>query len=392
MSEAVAIAGVAQSRQGDHSDIPQPYLWWDTVEQACVDAGLSLDDIDAVVGEGPAGIGLRGHMPGAGIAEQLGRPLQFHARSETGAASTLSGMNLAAHALSIGLADVAVIATAAAGREGGYASADRQAAVAHMAKLSGPYEYPYGTTRVSDYAVYAMRHCYEYGTRADQLAEVAVAQRHAATLHPQSINGWRGEITVDDVLSSPMIADPLHLLDCCVVNQGAGAMVMTRADDARSRGRHHPVLLLGYGEGHSHIDPNSLDNLLVSPAAVGAAAGAFRRAGVTPAEIDVAGISDHFTIGVLLGLEDAGFCARGEAGDFVENGGTGLGGHLPTNTSGGHLSFSHAGMCGVFTVIEVVEQLRGEAGPRQVGGASLGFVTGVGGAQQATSAAVLGRA
>ena len=248
MSEPVAIAGLAQSRQGDHSDVPQAYLWWDIVEQACADAGLTLDDIDAVVGEGPAGIGLRGHMPGAGIAEQLGRPLRFHARSETGAASTLSGMSLAAHAISTGLAEVAVIATAAAGREGGYASADRQAAIAHMAKLSGPYEYPYGTTRVSDYAVYAMRHAYEHGTTSAQLAEVAVAQRHAATLHPLSINGWRGEITVDDVLGSPLIADPLHLLDCCVVNQGAGAIVMTRADDARAAGHHQPVLLLGYGE------------------------------------------------------------------------------------------------------------------------------------------------
>ncbi|MDA8044063.1 MAG: thiolase family protein [Actinomycetota bacterium] len=391
MVEPVAIAGLAQSRQGDHSDVPQAYLWWDIVEQACADAGLTLDDIDAVVGEGPAGIGLRGHMPGAGIAEQLGRPLRFHARSETGAASTLSGMSLAAHAISTGLAEVAVIATAAAGREGGYASADRQAAIAHMAKLSGPYEYPYGTTRVSDYAVYAMRHAYEHGTTSAQLAEVAVAQRHAATLHPLSINGWRGEITVDDVLGSPLIADPLHLLDCCVVNQGAGAIVMTRADDARAAGHHQPVLLLGYGEGHSHIDPNALDSLVESPAATVAATGAFGRAGVTPGDIDVAGISDHFTIGVLLGLEDAGFCARGESGSFVEHGGTGLGGHLPTNTSGGHLSFSHAGMCGVFTVIEVVEQLRGEASDRQVPDAALGFVTGVGGAQQATSAAVLGR-
>jgi acetyl-CoA acetyltransferase len=374
------------------SDVPQPFLWWDVVEQACADAGLGLGDVDGVVGEGPAGVGLRDHMPGAGIAEQLGRPLRFHARSETGAASTLSGMTLAAHALSTGLAEVVVIATAASGREGGYASADRQAAVAHMAKLSGPYEYVYGTTRVSDYAVYAMRHAHEFGTTPEQLAEVAVAQRHAATLHPLSVNGRRGEITVGDVVNSPMIADPLHLLDCCLVNQGAGAVVMTRAADARALGRHHPVLLLGYGEGHSHIDPNSAASFVESPAATHAAATAFTSAGVSPADIDVAGISDHFTIGVVLGLEDAGFCRRGEGGSFVEDGGTGLSGHLPTNTSGGHLSFSHAGMCAVFTVIEVVDQLRGEAGARQVRGASLGFVSGVGGAQQAAASAVLGRA
>jgi acetyl-CoA acetyltransferase len=390
--ELVAVAGVAQSRQGDWSEVPQPFLWWDTVEQACADAGLTLQDVDGVVGAGPAGVGLRDHMPGAGIAEQLGRPLRFHARSETGAASTLSGLTLAAHALSTGLADVVVIATAASGREGGYASADRQAAIAHMAKLSGPYEYVYGTTRISDYAVYATRHGYEYGTRPEQLAEIAVAQRHAATLHPLSVNGWRGDITLDDVLNSPMIADPLHLLDCCVVNQGAGAMVLTRVEDARSLGRHDPVVLLGYGEGHSHIDPNALESMTGSPAAVQAAATAFRAAGVTPQDIDIAGISDHFTIGVILGLEDSGFCSKGEGGSFVEQGGIGLGGHLPTNTAGGHLSFSHAGQCPLFTVIEVVDQLRGEAGARQVEGASLGFVTGVGGAQQAVSAAVLGRA
>jgi acetyl-CoA acetyltransferase len=390
--ELAAVAGVAQSRQGDWSGVPQPILWWDTVEQACIDAGITLQDVDGVVGAGPAGVGLRDHMPGAGIAEQLGRPLRFHARSETGAASTLSGMTLAAHALSAGLADVVVIATAAAGDEGGYASADRQAAIAHMARLSGPYEYVYGTTRVSDYAVYATRHAYEFGSTPEQLAEVAVVQRYAATLHPLSVNGWRGAIKVDDVLSSPMIADPLHLLDCCVVNQGAGAMVLTRTADARSLGRHHPVVLLGYGEGHSHVDPNALESLTESPAAIQASSTAFRGAGVTPQDIDVAGISDHFTIGVILGLEDAGFCPKGEGGSFVEDGGIGLRGHLPTNTSGGHLSFSHAGQCAVFTVIEVVDQLRGEAAARQVEGASLGFVTGVGGAQQAVSAAVLGRA
>jgi acetyl-CoA acetyltransferase len=391
MPEPVAVAGVAQSRQGDLSEIPRAYLWWDTVEAACADAGVRLDDVDGVVGEGPAGVGLRDHMPGAGIAEQLGRPLRFHARSETGAAMSLSGMNLAAHALSSGLANVVVIATAASGRDGGYASPDRQAAVAHMAKLSGPYEYVYGTTRVSDYAVYAMRHAYEFGTTPEQLAEIAVAERHAATLHPLSVNGWRGEITIEDVVNSPLIADPLHLLDCCVVNQGAGAMVMTRVGDARALGRHHPVLLLGYGEGHSHIDPNATEGLVESPAATLAAATAFRAAGVSPADVDVAGIADHFTIGVVLGLEDAGFCKRGEGGSFVERGGIGLGGHFPTNTSGGHLSFSHAGMCSIFTVIEVAEQLRSEAGPRQVPDAALGFVSGIGGAHQAAAAAVLGR-
>jgi acetyl-CoA acetyltransferase len=388
-SGSVAVAGVYQTKQGDLSDRPQAQVWWEAVAGACADAGLQLQEVDGVVGEGPPGVGLRGHMPGAGIAEQLGRPLRFHASSEAGAARTLAGISLAAHALTSGLADAVVIATASAGKGAGYGSADRQAAVAHMAKLSGPYEYVLGTTRVSDYAIYAMRHMYRYGTTPQQLAEIAVAQRHASTLHPLSVNGGRGPITVDDVLASPLIADPLHMLDCCLVNQGAGAMVLTRTSDVVASAGHRRVVLCGYGEGHSHIDPNVLEDMTTSPAARLAAESAFQKAGVTPEEVDVAGISDHFTIGVILGLEDAGFCRPGEGGAFVEGGATGLGGRLPTNTSGGHLSFSHAGMCAIFTAIEVVEQLRGEAGPRQVPKADLGFVTGVGGAQQACAAAVL---
>jgi acetyl-CoA acetyltransferase len=387
-----AIAGVYQSEQGDLSDRDQADVWWEAAEGACRDAGIELADIDGLVGSGPDGVGLRGHMPGAGLAEQLGRPLRFHARSETGAASTLSGINLAALAVANDLAEVVVIVNAVAGAGEGYTSSDRAASVAAMAKLSGPYEYVYGTTRVADYAIFAMRHFHEFGTTSEQLAEVAVAQRHAATLHPLSVNGRRGPISVDDVVNSPLIADPLHLLDCCMINQGSGAVVVTKASHATAIGMHPAVVLLGYGEGHSHLDPNSVASMTDCPAATLAADSAFGSAGVTRSDIDVAGLADHFTIGVVLGAEAAGFCSHGEGGSFVEAGGTGLHGHLPTNTSGGHLSFSHAGFCGIFTAIEVVEQLRQECGSRQVDNARVGFVTATGGAQQAHAAAVLARA
>ena len=304
--------------------------------------------------------------PAAGLAELLGHPIRFYANSNVGAASTAAGLNLAAYAVSHGLAEVVVIANAVAGRGEGYASASRDEAVAAMAKLSGPYEYVYGTTRMSDYATLAMRHMYEYGTTSEQLAEVSVAQRHGATLHPLSVHGHRGDLTVDDVVTSRMIADPLHLLDCCSINQGGGAIVVTTADHVRANGRHAPVALLGYGEGHSHIDPNAVESLTEFPAAKVAADTAFGMAGVSRDDIDVAGIADHFTIGVLTGLEDAGFCKKGEGGAFVDKGGIGLTGRLPTNTSGGFLSFSHAGSCGIFTLIELVDQLRGDAGGRQV--------------------------
>lgn len=387
-----AVAGVYQSEQGDLSHRTQPSLWWESVRGACEDAGLAVSGIDGLIGDGPVDVGLRDRMPAPALAEQLGHPIRFHARSVVGAGSTAAGLNLAAYAISHALAEVVVIANAVAGQAAGYASANRDEAVAAMAKLSGPYEYVYGTTRVSDCAVMAMRHMHEYGTTSEQLAEIAVAQRHGATLHPLSVHGHRGELTVEDVVSSRLVADPLHLLDCCSINQGGGAVIVTSAAHAAALGRHAPVVLLGYGEGHGHIDPNSVESLTEFPAARSAADTAFGIAGVGREEIDVAGIGDHFTVGVLMGLEDAGFCAKGEGGAFVAKGGTAIGGQLPTNTSGGFLSFSHAGSCGVFTLIEVVEQLRHEAGARQVPGAALGFVSGVGGVQQAHSAAVLGRA
>jgi acetyl-CoA acetyltransferase len=386
-----AIVGVYQTKQGILTDKTQPSVWWECVRGACEDAGLSVGDIDGLINDGPDGVGLRDMMPAPGLAELLGHPIRFHARNIVGAASSAAGVNLAAYAVSHGLAEVVVVASAVAGQARGYGSANRDEAVATMAKLSGPYEYVYGTTRVSDYATLAMRHQYEYGTTAEQLAEIAVAQRHGATLHPLSVNGYRGDITVEDVVTSRMIADPLHLLDCCAINQGGGAYIVTSADHARSLGRHAPIAVLGYGEGHNHIDPNAIESLTEFQGAKVSADTAFGMAGVSRDDINVAGISDHFTIGVLLGLEDAGFCKKGEGGSFVDKGGTSLAGRLPTNTSGGFLSFSHAGMCGIFTLIELVDQLRGDAGERQVKDASLAFFNGVGGAQQAHAAAILGR-
>ena len=261
--------------------------------------------------------------------------------------------------------------------------------MAALAKLSGPYEYPFGTTRVADYAIVAMRHMFEYGTTPEQLAAVAVAQRHAATLHPLSVYGDRGEITVDDVLASRMIAEPLRLLDCCAINQGGGAVLITTDSDVRAAGRHVPVELIGYGEGFGHVDPNALPTLTGFEAGRQAADTAFAMAGVSRDDVDVASISDHFTIAVPVVLEDAGFCSKGEGGPFCEGGSLGVTGNFPTNTSGGFLSFSHAGQCGLFSLIEMAEQLRGEAGPRQVPEARIGYLHGLGGAFQMQFGAVL---
>jgi acetyl-CoA acetyltransferase len=385
---AAVIAGVAMTPQGDLSDRTAESVYWDVVKASVADAGLRLADVDGLIGDGPEGVGLRRVLPGGALADVLGRPMRFQATTAIGAAASAAGVGLAAIAVEQGLADVVVIPTVAAGKAKGYLGGDRDAAVAAMAKVGSAYEWLWGTTRVADYAVIAQRHMHEYGTRPEQLAEIAVAQRRSATLQPLSAMGKRGEITIDDVLGSKVIADPLHLLDSCIINQGAGCVVV--AAEERIDARRPKVRLIGYGQAHGYLDPCSAPSLTAFAGSV-AADGAFQAAGVSRDEIDVVGMSDHFTINVLIGLEDAGFCAKGEGGAFVEDGALGIDGRLPTNTAGGFLSCSHAGLCGVFTLIELVEQLRGSAGARQVEGARLGYLHGMGGVFQTHFAAVLAR-
>jgi acetyl-CoA acetyltransferase len=382
------IAGVAMTPQGDLSDRTSESVYWEVVRAAVADAGLTLADVDGLIGDAPEGLGLRGALPGGVMADLVGRPLRFQSTTAIGAAASAAGVGLAVIAVEQGLADVVVIPTVAAGKAKGYVGGDRDAAVAAMAKLGTPHEWLWGTTRVADYAVIAQRHMYEYGTKPEQLAEVAVAARHAATLHPLSVMGKKGEITVDDVLNSRMIAEPLHLLDSCIVNQGAGCVVVA-AEERIDRDR-TKIRMLSYAQAHSYLDPCRLESMTAFSGSL-AADDAFETAGVGRDEIDVVSMSDHFTINTLIGLEDAGFCKKGEGGAFVEGGALRFDGRLPTNTSGGYLSCTHAGLSGTFGLIEMVEQLRGTAGARQVKDARLGYIHGMGGVFSNHFAAVLAR-
>jgi acetyl-CoA acetyltransferase len=186
-----------------------------------------------------------------------------------------------------------------------------------------------------------------------------------------------------------MIADPLHLFDCCLVNNGGGAVVVTSLERARSL-RKAPVVMLGWGEGFTFYDNVSAPSL-VSFGGVQAAETAFGQAGVRREDIQVVGISDHFSIDVLIELEDAGFCKKGEGGAFVEGGALQIGGRLPTNTDGGFLSGSHGASCGLYTITELVRQLRGEAGDHQVPNVQLASAHGTGGAFQGQYSTILAR-
>ena len=197
-----------------------------------------------------------------------------------------------------------------------------------------------------------------------------------------------GEITVDDVLGSRAIADPLHLLDCCLVTDGGGAVVIVSGERARDLPR-PPVWILGHGESHTHLVIGSMPDLTTTPA-VHSGARAFAMAGLEPADVDVVELYDSFTITVLLTLEALGFCGRGESGAFVSGQRTAPGGDFPMNTNGGGLSYTHPGMYGIFTLIEATRQLRGESGPRQVEGARIALANGTGGVLSSAATVVLG--
>jgi acetyl-CoA acetyltransferase len=229
---------------------------------------------------------------------------------------------------------------------------------------------------------------HEFGTTRKQLAEVAVAARRWAQLNPEAF--VREPLTIDDVLAARMVSDPLGARDCCLVTDGAGAVVLVRAAHAKDL-RQPPVHLLGSATAVWHRQVSSMPQLTVT-AARQSAAEAFAMAALGPGDMDMVQLYDAFTINTLLFLEDLGFCGKGEAGAFVEGGAIGPGGRLAVNTNGGGLSCVHPGMYGIFALIEAVRQLRGQAGARQLQEARTAIVHANGGTLSSQASAVLGTA
>lgn len=256
-----------------------------------------------------------------------------------------------------------------------------------ISPIARQYEEPFGLNLVGSYALAAQRHMHEYGTTSEQLAEIAVTMRRHAGLNP--LARYRDPMTVDDVLASRMIASPLHKLDCCVVTDGGGAVVLTRADRARE-GPEEPVWVLGAAHRTEHLHIIDMPDL-TSTVAADTGRRAMAEAGIRPTDVDVLLTYDSFTITALLAIEDLGFCAKGDGGPFVGDGRIGLGGELPVNPDGGALSSNHPGMRGIFLLIEAVRQLRGQGGPRQVKGAEIAVAHGVGGWLSSHGTVVLGR-
>jgi acetyl-CoA C-acetyltransferase len=361
----IAVVGVYEHPRRWAPDKTAYQIAAESARGALADAGLTSQDID---GYATSGVGPIGALS---MCHHLNLKPDWIDSTAIGGSSFVAQVAHAGAAIRAGLCRTVLItygSTAASerfaiGTGGGYAQDPPDS-----------FDAPYGPTIVGAYAMAAQRHMYEYGTKSEQLAEIAVTMRRHAGMNPYA--KYREPITIDDVMASRVISSPLHLLDCCVISDGGGALVVTSAERARDLPK-KPALVLGAGIANRHSGIGQRDILDIAARQSGKKA--FERSGVKHDDVDLCMIYDSFTITVLLTLENLGFCKMGEGGAFVQNGRIGLGGELPVNLDGGGLSSNHPGMRGMFLVIEAVKQLRGEAGERQVKDARIALCHGTGG-------------
>jgi len=365
------IAGIYEhpTRKADDKSVAQ--LHGEVAKGALEDAGLTKADVDGYFCAGDApGLG------GLSMADYMGLKLRHMDTTETGGSSYVIHVAHAAEAIAAGKCDVALITLAGRPRSEGMATGTAPRA-GGAGLPDAPFESPFGPATANMYAMAAMRHMYEFGTTSAQLAWIKVAASHHAQHNPHAM--LREVVTVEDVVGSPMIADPLHRLDCCVISDGGGAIVVTRPEIVKGLKRPR-VRVLGAGEAAKHQMGGKVD--LTYTGGVWSGPAAFAEAGVKPSDIKYVSIYDSFTITVLITLEDLGFCAKGQGGKFVSDGTLISGvGKLPFNTDGGGLCNNHpANRGGLTKVVEAVRQLRGEAHPRvQVKNCDVALAHGTGG-------------
>ncbi|AKH98841.1 acetyl-CoA acetyltransferase [Hoeflea sp. IMCC20628] len=339
---------------------------------ALKDAGISMADVDGLLVAGLWGVPGPGLLPSVTLGEYLGIFPRFADTTNIGGSAFEAHVAHAAMAIERGYCDVALIVYGSTQR-----SERSRTLGGRPSVLTMQFENVWGIPQpVGGYALAAKRHMYEFGTTQEQLAEIAVATRKWASLNPAATK--RDLISIDDVMESMPISDPLKLLDCCLVTDGAGAIVMTSADNAKAHGA-KAVHVRGFGEAHTHWSIGAMPDLARLTAAEMSSKTAFEMAGVSRDAIDLVECYDSFTITVLMTLEALGFCKPGEGGAFVSGQRTAPGGAFPLNTNGGGLSYCHPGMYGIFLLVEAVRQLRGEAGDRQVDNVRTALVHGTGG-------------
>lgn len=379
MFDQARIVGAFESPRRK-TDLHPFELFREVVDGALADAGLTRAEVDGLcvtagdVAEGGSSEDV------IEIAEYLGLKPTFFDSTDVGGCSAIYQAGVAAAAIEAGLAEVVVVAYAACPR--------RYPFYPPITWPIGPgaHEMPYGYSSPSAYALFAQRHMHQFGTTPEQLAQIAVVARANAALNPDAL--MREPLTVADVLASPGVSTPLRKLDCCVVTDSGGAVVLARADRARDLAR-RPIRILGFGAQVTAVHFSQQADFVTTPGAV-TGARAFGRAGLSPADVSVAQLYDAFSVTPLLALEDLGFCAKGEGGPFVESGAIAPGGSVPINTDGGGLSSNHPGKRGVFALIEGVRQLRGDGPGHRVPDPQVSLVHGIGGFFSAAATLLMG--
>jgi acetyl-CoA acetyltransferase len=373
----VYIAGVAETPLGKVPDQNEFSMVALAAREALDEAGMTLKDVDAVF------TNYMGEEGSVQLGEYLGLRPRYAESSDLGGASFEFFVHHAMLAIAAGRCETALIGYASRQRS---RRSRRRAVSAEDQSLSAQFEAPFGIHfPIGHYALSAARHMYQYGTTLEHLAEVALTARLWAMKNPKA---WSREpLTLDEVMASPMICDPLRKADCCLVTDGGGALVVTSAARARDA-RKQAIRVIGAGESQCQWQVAQCPDLAVTPGAISGRE-AFGMAGIEPADVDVFEPYDNFTHAVILYLEDLGFCKKGEGGPFVAEGHLKPGGKLPSMTSGGGLSYNHPGALGILLLIEAVRQLRGEAGERQVPDAAIGVAHGTGGLAFSTASTII---
>jgi acetyl-CoA acetyltransferase len=366
LHEAGAITGVGETKYLRGTDRTALSFQLEASLNAIRDAGLKPTDIDGLIPYGHGAVA-EDFITNFGIQD-----LRFSAATPMGGASAVASIQCALAVIQAGICKHVLLSLGRTGYSGGRIGTRVQQMP--QFRLIGEFEMPLGAIAPAQlYAPMARRHMELYGTTSRQLAEIAVTTRHHASLQTNAT--MRTKITIDDHQASRMISDPLRLLDCSLESDGGAAVVISAPDRAKDLAK-QPILVMGVAEGHPD-SPSAITQRpdLTTLGLAKAAPKAFKMAGVTHRDIEVAEIYDCFTYIVMCQLEDLGFCHKGEGGAFVENGALGLKGRLPVNTHGGLLSQAH--MAGMNHIVELTRQLRGEA-EAQVPDAEIGLVTGYG--------------
>ena len=368
-----AIVGASETTElGSIPDKTAFQLHVDASVNAINDCGIDKNEID----------GIATTMSPAALAHYLGIIPTWIDNTQVGGTSFLVHVRHAAAAIASGLCETVLVAMAESGRNRVGEQTGRIGDVASMSggrrdsSFPGQFESIYGVAGpTTQFGMGVLRYMKETGLTHEQLASVPVAQRKWANKVPRAM--YRDIITIEDVFNSRMICYPFHLLECCLVTDGGGALIITSAERAKDFPT-KPVYIMGTGESVESPVVSQMYDMTTSAAFKTSSKKAFEEAGVTQDDVDHLMVYDAFAHLPIYGLEDLGFVKRGEAGSFIEEGNTSPGGKLPMNTNGGGLSYTHSGMYGMYAIQESVRQVRGEAA-HQVDGVKTSFCQGVGG-------------